>query len=155
MPVSICRAYVSLTGIMKYQRLHFCFFTLPFCSWDGREKLAHICGAHHVEWWILRCVLSYVPLFLQGLPLESLSEPLGRFSDMWFWEHEPYRLHYRQTDSTPFVPPFFPCGCFCLDSCHLGYSEQIGFIKSTTHDVLSDTMQELQTFLQGFCSIGR
>ena len=26
---------------------------------------------------------------------------------------------------------FFPCGCFALDSRHLGYSEQIGSIEAT------------------------
>lgn len=35
---------------------------------------------------------------------------------------------------------FFLCGCFCLDSCHLGYFEQIGFIKSTTRMTYSLTL---------------
>lgn len=153
MRLSICRAHVSLTGIMKYQRLHICVFARNFAA---EVDVKTICGAYHAERWTLSCFMlcdgsPNVPARASiRVPFRTSELVSGR----QFWEHSPYCLNYRQTDSTAlffflsmwmFLSWLMSSGLFWADWIH-----QI----NNRHDVLSDTLQEQQTFLQGFCLVG-
>lgn len=69
MRVSICRAHVSLTGIMKYQRLHICVFARTFAAVVDVKK--HL---RRIPWRVMNSLSELLSWFFGQAVLGTFTE---------------------------------------------------------------------------------